>query len=591
MSARPRAHATLLSKLVAAAPARLTKKLDTSPRAAEAWAWATTDAGHTVTTDTNETVTLRAGTITDVAQVTCTCLLTPRCFHVLATLAILDVDDPSLDGPEGGASPGEPPSAEPPELPSPTRVELSVAQREAAEAAFLAVERVLVAGATGAGAVLQGELLRAAHGARSEGLPRLGSAALRACRTLRGLREERPEVGLRALTADLRELVHVAQALRSGLATSAHVGVARRSYETLGNLVLGGLVCEPVIGNGYAGVVTTVYDTKGRLFTVRDVMPGDPSRARAAYGLAVRMGDTSLPHDELVRDGLFVEGATVSPDFRLGAGQKVKAARRGPTSLEAAAPLFAAPLEAQLARVHAAFDTPSDERPEAADMLFLEIEILGSDAHAVHVRAAPPLAVEGLPAPAPRFLLVPTHDAPELAYLDNLRLLGRARGLRVRLVARVLPDRPGALAPLLIAPPSQEPVAGAPSLELPPAWSGRVCVGLDRMQNAHVVRPARSGEELPFVAAPPPPDPLAALRRRVERFVLGGARTMGPGALRVVDEERRALARAMMPHATNVLGAFAEAAASRRHVAPAWLALAAYESHTTRCLLRAALGG
>ncbi len=602
MIVRPRAHATLLSELVKVVPARLTKKLDASPRAADAWTWAEGAASLTVTTDTNETVTIPRTTLTDVAQVKCTCLLSPRCFHVLATVAILDVDDPG-----DPSAPAEPsPTALPEEVADSTEateagaetVGLTQAQRDAAEAAFLAAERVLVAGATAAGAVLQGELLRAAHAARSEGLPRLASAALRACRTLRGLREERPEITLPGLAGDLRELLAVSHAIRHDRATSSDIGVARRAYETLGNLVLTGLFSEPVVGNGYAGVVTTLCDAKGRLFTIRDVMPGEPVRARSAYGLAVRMGDTSIPHDDLVRDGLFVESATSSIDRRLGAGSKVKAVRRGPTKLEDVASLFTVPVATQIARAYDALETPQDERPETADLVFLEVEILGSDTRVIHVRSAPPPStakVSEAPsavAPAvPRFRLVPAHDAPDLAYIDNLRLIGRAPGLRARLVARVLFDRPGTVAPLLLVPPSVPPEEGEPRLSLPPAWSDRVCLGFDRMQSAHIIRGTSSNLTLPVDQGPGSEatrfDPLAPLRRRLQRAVLGGARTLSSGALHAVDEERRALARAIMPHADHALGAFAVAGVKRDRMGEAWLTLATYESAATRALLRA----
>ena len=138
----------------------------------------------------------------------------------------------------------------------------------------------------------------------------------------------------------------------------------------------------------------------------------------------------------------------------------------------------------------------------------------------------------------------------------------------------------------------------APRLALPPDWGGRVCLGLDRLQSAHI---ARAGEAGPSLGPSPPvasvasvasvaPDPLAALRRRLQRVAMGGARTLGAGAMRSVEHERAALVRAMMPRAADGLGALAVAAGRRARLADAWLSLAVYERAATRHLWRAAWG-
>src|SRR4051812_1875411 len=92
-TARPRADASLLAALTAAAPARVTKRLDAAPTLANAWTWSDLGATTTVLTDTNETVTLRhaGGAVATLDDIGCTCLLAPRCLHVLAVVAVLDL--------------------------------------------------------------------------------------------------------------------------------------------------------------------------------------------------------------------------------------------------------------------------------------------------------------------------------------------------------------------------------------------------------------------------------------------------------------------------------------------------------------------
>lgn len=582
MTARPRAHPTLLAALTKATPARITKKLDAAPRAAEAWAWAEADAGWTVTTDGGETVTLAGAVVSEVGQLGCTCLLSPRCFHVLAVAAALAVDEGEVVEPAAGeAAAVEARGEAAPSAPFAP----SDAQRSAARAALAVTEDLLASGASGAGAVVQGELLRSAHAARACGLHRLGGAAMRVARGVRALREERPDFTLEGHTAAVLDLALVAHALASGRADASHVGVARREYEPVGSLALVGLVSEPVVATGYAGVITYACDGAGRVWTVNEVGPAEgASRALSAYGMAVRMGDTSIAHRALVRDGLFVEGATGSRDRRLGAGSRVKAVRSGPTTLDhdAVAALFAAPLEDQIARAYGSLEAPIEERSSAATLVFAEVEVVGAEPRALVVAVAragrEPLAVR----------LVAPSDAPELAYAENLRVLARAPGLRLRVAGHVVPGAPRSLAVILAAPArAVAEEGGASRLALPSEWGGRLCLGLDRLQAVHLVA-APGAAPRPLPASEARRDPLAALRRRLQRLALGGTRTLGPSAQRSVDHERAALARAWMPEAARALGALAGAAGRRERVVEAWLSLAVYERAAMRHFARAA---
>ena len=64
--------------------------LDRDPDAAASWVWQASEQAWSVNTGA-ETVKLPHGHVTGVAQLACTCLLSPLCFHVLACLTRLEV--------------------------------------------------------------------------------------------------------------------------------------------------------------------------------------------------------------------------------------------------------------------------------------------------------------------------------------------------------------------------------------------------------------------------------------------------------------------------------------------------------------------
>jgi hypothetical protein len=201
-------------------------------------------------------------------------------------------------------------------------------------------------------------------------------------------------------------------------------------------------------------------------------------------------------------------------------------------------------------------------RPPSSPLRFLDATVAGAGGDGVL-----------LVIPDGELLAVAAHDSPELAYVDNLRLLARARGAPVRLVARPVGRR--RLAPVAL---------GAPWL--PSAYRGHVDLGLDRLRRA----------DLP-VDAPGPvrpwqlPDdalPLQALRRRVERAVEGG-RGAVPGDARELSrlssllpaagELAGRLEAASRPH-RDALGR--ATAAGTEDFARAWLAAATYVHEAQR---------
>ena len=180
----------------------------------------------------------------------------------------------------------------------------------------------------------------------------------------------------------------------------------------------------------------------------------------------------------------FVQGATAAQG-RLGAGGSVAAVRA------AGAVWNAEPLDT-LWKGPVGDNLPEEERPR-----FVEGVLRGLWRDALVVDAGGPVFV------------VPGSEHASLPWRDNLRLLGRLPGSSIRLVGRPVPGRRGALVGLAA-------MVGDPPAE----WAGRVNLGLDRLNTAHL--PGVAGQAVRLEGdLPDPPDPLAAVRRRVGRVALG----------------------------------------------------------------------
>ena len=564
MSARPPIAAEVAAALTAQIPARLVKKLDAAPDLAAGWAWTAT----TVTTDKGEVVTL---TLTDgiATDVTCSCLLAPKCLHVAAVVALLE--------PAAGA----PAEVAPAAGVAPAIVELSSAAPGIARDAFRIVADVLAAGAEATGAFAQANVLTSIHACRTHGLHRLAAAQTRVLRSVRELRADRPEFDLDALTADLREALDVAHALGGGDATRGLIGTARRDYEPIGSLRLRGVLTEAVVArSGYAGAVTYLVDERGRMYTRADIAPGDAGRAAGAYDAPANLGDAVLPHRELCRSGLFVSEATASTDGRLGAGQAVRAVRASEASRwdhEVLASRWAAPLADQLVAI-AAHDAVADAlRPAGWDLVFIAGVILGGGPGGV-----------GLVVGTTVLRLTTALDQRVLPARDNLAVLARSPGLSVRAIGRVRLGAPGQLELLALAPGPDEA-----RLPMPEAWHGRANLHYDRLSLPSL------GEARPAVAAPAAPadDLLAPLRRRIERVVQGGLGTLPTHAIAELQREAAVLADRSLRGGADVLRDLAaiahdagramagtRRAIDRTSFARAWLRAALYEDAARRRL-------
>ncbi|MFI5566983.1 hypothetical protein ACIA6T_06345 [Streptomyces sp. NPDC051740] len=560
---------SVTAELVAALSPRLRKRLDAG--VTKLLARPAVREGDTVriAVDDETDVVLRApgGTVTGADAIHCGCLLAPDCLHRAAAASAAPVAEEApapaeatetRDGTE--AAPTEPDAATP-------------EQRAAARAVFDAAAAVLEAGTDGAGAVLQAELLHAAHTARLAGLPRASAAAVSVVTGVRAARSADPGHRLTDLAGTLAGVLDVTHRLphATGPDLTELRGTVRQPYRPDGSLRLYGLFSEPVLtATGYAGAVTWTADADGRLYTVSDVAPGGPARATGAADRAVRIGDTALTHRELSRAGLAVSGATVSPTGRLGAGAGVRAVRASGADWRAEPldRLWAAPAAEQVARA----------LNGGQDLLFLEVTLEGT----VRETTGDCLLADcgGLP-----LRLATAHDDPALPHRDNLRLLAAAGGSRLRIVARLAPG-PYPRALLL-------------ATEHPAGPGARVDLGLDRLQHADLP----TGAVAPPARAVPTGDeaPLHLLRRRVHQAVQGGRRVLALAGNRSGDGTR--LRRLGLATAGDLLDDLHTAAADRSrdtfgrllpadtgHFARAWLAAAVYTDAVERALCAAAWG-
>ncbi|MFB6583450.1 hypothetical protein ACFCYC_39615 [Streptomyces sp. NPDC056402] len=576
---------------------RLRKKLDAATEGCAAGAVFAADGTVTLRFGEDALVTLSpgpVGTITTADQATCSCLLAPRCLHRAAALGAAPLADTPPE-PVATAEPAAPAGAAEPvasvaSLEPMGTAEPTPAQLRAAGALWHVAAEALAAGVTAGGAVVQAELLRAAHTARLAGLPRAEAAALRVVRGLRAARERRAGQRLGDLTGAFRELLHTAGMLASGSADPALTGTTRRAYAPGGSLQVHGLCREPVLSaTGYGGVVTHLLSPDGTPYSVSDVRPGGLARARGAGSASVALGGATLDHAGLARGGLRIVGATVSAEGRLGAGRGVRATPLPGTAWAEgpAAPLFARPAAEAVAELLAA--------PDAAESALLgcDVTVVGAAGEHLLVRETRP--------DAPLLRLLPAHPHPELAHTENLRRIASYPGLVLRVLGRPDLDRTATLRPLAVG-----PVPGAEhTLRLPEEWLGRADLGYDRLQGAHFPQGDAAPVPLPAAEGPDPlaDSPLWRVRRLLETGVAGGRRAVAEaarGTESLAAASYGPLRRAGLTGAADLAAALAAEADRRpRNVfgrladpspdgyAWAWLAAATHLAAAERCLIAA----
>ncbi|RPF29556.1 hypothetical protein EDD96_6081 [Streptomyces sp. Ag109_G2-6] len=397
----------------------------------------------------------------------------------------------------------------------------SAAQVRAGAGLWAVGAEALAAGVAAGGAVVQAELLRAAHTARVAGLPGAEAAALRVVRGLRAARERRAGERLADLAAAFESLLRTAALLAAGTGGPGLTGSGRRAYASGGSLRVHGLCREPVLtATGYGGVVTHLLGADGVPYSLSDVRPGGLARARGAGAASVALGGGVLDHAGLARGGLRIAGATVSADGRLGAGRGVRATPVPGLSWdrEPVAALFARPAAEAVAGLLA-----QDAEP---GLLGCAVRVEGAAGDHVLARELSPDGT--VRADAPLLRLLPAHPHPELAHTANLRRLAGWPGLALRVLGRPDPDRAATLRPLAVGP---VPGAGY-TLRLPPEWRDRADLGYDRLQGGHVTGEAPAAAPGPVAPGPDPlaDSPLWRVRRLLEAGVAGGRRAVAESA-------------------------------------------------------------
>jgi hypothetical protein len=479
-------------------PPRLRKRVDAALPRASSWPVTVDGDRATAPLDDETTLTwhLTDGVLTTADALVCSCLLAPRCLHrgvAVAAAETAGTGDSTTD-----LGPAEPEAVE---APAATHA-FSEVERAAAAGLWAAGATVLRAGASGSGAVVRAELLRAVHQARVAGLHRAAAGGLRVATALAAARGGDASFDRAVLTDDLLDLLLLCHDLRTGAGDPGLLlGTARREYRPVGSLRLYGLCTEAVVADtGYGGVVTHLVDDDGGLWTIPALMPGGAERVPAAANGPVAVGESGLTHRALGRAGLVLSGGTASPDRRLGAGQKVRAAAAEGVawSEPPAARLWQEPLTDQVARAFAAHALPETDRPAGADLLFLDAEVLGPAGPALRVAAG---ATE----------IDLTGDTNRTR--ENLRVLASATGARLRVIARLRTHEPGTATALAVQ---------GDALTLPAALGRTVDLALDQLQRSHV--PAGEPRDLPRRRPPEHrvPPPLHPLRNLVHRIALAG---------------------------------------------------------------------
>ena len=373
---RPTVSPKLIAAMIESTPDRVRSRLDRTPAAAASWDWQASEDAWSVHTGA-ETVTLPHGHLAGMEQLACTCLLSPRCFHVLACLAHLEVaivESVPVDRTEAV------------ELATPEEredvVECDEKQRHAARELVNNVAQLLQVGVANAGVVVQSGLLRAVHQCRADGLHRLAGLGLR---VVAGTREFRA----RATTSDPAQL---AEDVAEVLETSRHVlgqkaisnfwiGTARRKQIPVHPRKLHGLFAEPIVTrSGFSGAAVYFLGEDDQIYSASDVRQGDVERARDSYLGGIEIGSIIQPAKQLAR-GLYLGAElTASRDGRLSRGKGIKIVEQGQSTwrAEAIRDRFRRPLSEQWNAVYERAAQPPDVRPAGWDFVFVGGTVLGA---------------------------------------------------------------------------------------------------------------------------------------------------------------------------------------------------------------------
>ncbi len=526
MTPRPTITAEMLAAIIDAAPSRVRKRLDREPNAASTWQW-NRDGLCWVISAGEETVRLTGNSnheITQPKDITCSCLLTPKCFHVLACVTLL----PLASGNDSSPSKDEDQTAGETALPD-EQIEITAAMRQTAIESMHAIDGVMVSGARASGVIIQSSLLRAAHQARAEGLVHLSAALIRIAEGIQRLRRSDDHTDCELLRSDTVTAIDAAnELLGEQTILSAKLGFLRRQFSPTGVKRLAGILAEPILTlSGFAGVVTHLTGDDGQIYQVVETRPGDVALIGQAYRGGIELGGTTASAQILSRSHMDVQNMSCSPDGRLGKGSKTRwviepsrgsaAPRNPPLSAR-----WTAPLRDQVAAVFDLAHEPDWKRRGGWDLVSIQGKILG--AHGLGV------AFE-LDESDIQLTVGISIDHAALPFRENLQMLARCPGLKVEMLGRVRLERAGWIDGLSLRTFSDD-------LVLPDSWAGRCHLGLDRLQRQYFRHATRFATEVDDAHQQAPSATIAGaasqvdlfpgLDRRCTSLVIGGRGSIGP---------------------------------------------------------------
>ncbi|QDV47712.1 hypothetical protein Enr13x_76230 [Stieleria neptunia] len=559
-------RAELLASLIDQAPSRVRKRLDKDPAIAHAWTWTAEATCVTISTG-DETVRLEVQTeskrVTQIDQVSCSCLLSPKCFHLLACVSCLPIETDAADSDnevlQTQASQSE-------DVDEPSVIEITDAMRDAAGRCIDAIEWMLRSGARRCGVVLQSSLLRAAHQCRAAGLVHLSSAVLSVVEGVVRLRAQSGNTDVAQLQSDLARAVVLARCvLRQPSADLETIGQVRRSFEPVDVSRLVSLLAEPIVTrSGYAGVCVYLMADDGGVYQVSEVRPGEAELASQAYRGGFELGGTTISAFQLCRSDVDVQNMTASPDRRLGRGSKTRWAVRKQT----AGPIDASPTwkkrfgRSLADQVDQLFAVQKSVGPTAAadnDFVAFGCQVLGRHEDAVLVKA------DDVSRPLRLRIALDTDQVP---YRENLELLARSPGLELFVIGRVRRHQAGSIDALAIRVEARrEESDDDPRLELPDSWRNVCQLGLDRLERHFFSRTDPEADAPSLAAAEdargqtePSVDGVAGLARQQLALVLGGRGSVASPASAGHRRMIRTLTRQMLPTAAKLADAVAAAA-------------------------------
>jgi hypothetical protein len=545
---RPTVDPVVVATAIDGAPDRVRRRLDRTPDAAATWDWTCSQKGWTVQAG-EEIVQLPTAHVAALDQVSCSCLLAPNCFHVMACLTGLEVS-----------------AAE--DLPSETASEESVAESDGTESVLpdelqmraaddlaTSLRRLLNVGITGAGVAVQSGLMRAVHQGRAAGLHRAAAVGLRVIEGTRQVRRRAAAADPLQLARDIADCLETTRQIGAGSSVAAYwVGTARRKQSPVRPKRLHGLLAEPILTrSGYAGVAVYFLGEDDRIYSVSDVRPGSVQLCRGAYRGGIDIGPIVEPAIKLARSQYLGSELTASHDGRMGRGKSIKIAAQGASDWNSPAiqQRFAADLADQWDRVYGQTSLPPDVRPAGWDFVFVRGSIVG---------AAGPELLLSLDRDKTVIRLAITNDSEQLCFRENLRMLSHAPGLSVKLIGRLDLEQPTRIEPLAlmaadVSSNENESTEKPPSLDLPDEFAGRVNLGLDPIPRHSLINALAKPVVFGGAVGAAQVDWLAPLQRRWVAMMLGGTSSQHRTVTNTIAGEIASLNRAGFATAASLLDA------------------------------------